>query len=127
MKSILLVEGIDDLHAITHIMKRCDVKKSFEIKENNGIDNLLDNIPVFIKSGSSILGIVIDADENITNRWKAIKSKLNSIGYDMSSTPDRNGTILKQKDKVVIGIWIMPNNNSNGMLEDFINSSFAAA
>lgn len=39
---------------------------------------------------------------------------------DVPPDPDPGGTIIEQADQPVVGIWLMPDNQLPGMLEDFI-------
>ena len=40
----------------------------------------------------------------------------------MPVKPNEQGTIIQAQDKPSIGIWLMPDNDQNGMLEDFCHS-----
>lgn len=67
-----------------------------------------------------IIGIVLDADNpNIQSKWSAVKDRLIKQGYTLPSKPQKGGTILTCSDMPKIGIWLMPDNNLDGMLEDF--------
>ncbi len=47
--------------------------------------------------------------------------KISDHKYSFSKVPDTDGSILSDnKGKPKIGIWIMPNNLSEGLLEDFL-------
>src|SRR5947209_6643598 len=35
-------------------------------------------------------------------------------------SPHAGGTIIKQDERPVVGVWIMPNNNDPGKIEDFV-------
>jgi len=58
-------------------------------------------------------------------RWNSIKSKISkSEKYkDIPKELPPNGLVLEPKEKYSpkIGVWIMPNNNTEGMLEDFVS------
>jgi hypothetical protein len=42
------------------------------------------------------------------------------LGFSVPAELPTNGLIVINEDNIKIGVWIMPNNNINGMLEDFI-------
>lgn len=42
-------------------------------------------------------------------------------GFKIPEEIPIEGLILKDNSEFKIGVWIMPNNNENGMLEDFIS------
>lgn len=116
----LLVEGNDDLHVVLAICQKFDVIESFGITDYKGIDKLLGQIPVRIKNRDTHLGVLVDADIDLKARWQQLKGILTPLGYEMPDEPDASGSIVKSdKEKTIIGIWIMPNNQMPGMLEDF--------
>ncbi len=121
MKQILLVEGNDDKHVFWAIFEKHKVEGSFEVIDTNGIDNLLIDLPSYLKTDNDTIGIVIDADTNIQSRWNSIKNILKDFEYTLPNELEATGTILRSNDWPTIGLWIMPNNNTSGMLEDFVS------
>ena len=121
MENTLLVEGLDDKHVIYALAKQYNLKKNFEVKNCEGIDKLFEKIPVYLKkSGIKAIGIVIDADTDLNKQTKKMKNILNNNGFGSSVNINKQGLIIQRLDKVKIGVWIMPNNETEGMLEDFI-------
>lgn len=122
----LLVEGNDDLHLIYNVCAAFNVEETFKIEDCKGVTNLLNGLPVRLKGSGEIktIGIVIDADLDIQSRWMKIHQILtNSNLY--SNIPvncPQGGAIINPDniDDIKIGVWIMPDNNNNGMLEDFV-------
>ncbi len=127
--SQLVVEGKDDQHVVWGLCEAHYVPEVFAVKiastqedsVDGGIDELLRGLPVRLKApGLQNLGIVVDADTNVTARWQALLSRLSDAGYtDLPVDPAVGGTIIEQEDKPKVGIWLMPNNNQTGMIEDF--------
>ena len=71
--------------------------------------------------GCNAIGLLVDADSNPTARWNGISNRLRAAGIDAPTTPDANGTIIAATDDTPrIGIWLMPDNQSRGELEDFV-------
>ena len=122
----LLVEGKNDKHVIWALCKKHQVQKTFSVKEpgedEGGVDALLNSIAVRLKqSNLKALGIVLDADQAIENRWNAVCERLMQAGYsNLPDSPDPNGSIIELDQMPRVGIWIMPNNHLPGMLEDFV-------
>ena len=116
----LIVEGTDDFHVATHIWRRyadADLSKSISVK--NGIDNLLSAIEGEIKMpGRQALGIIVDADIDLSARWESVAHRLRIENIQVPDAPDPDGTIIEGNPHV--GIWLMPDNASAGELEDFI-------
>jgi len=121
-KQLLLVEGNDDQHVIWALCEKFKIRETFKVIDCKGIDNLYGQIEGRIASpNTETLGIIIDADTNLAARWQQLKAKLEQ---DISGLPDDfppNGLIHQEENNTKIGVWIMPDNNLNGMLEDFIS------
>lgn len=121
----LLVEGASDLNVIAAILKKRGIPEpeNFKIVDCKGIDNLTEEIPVFLKTADiQTLGIIVDADTNLKSRWNSIKAKiLSPQKFDLPKEFPDSGLIVTNPKNVKIGVWIMPNNNLNGTLEDFIS------
>lgn len=90
------------------------------------MSNLLESIPVRLKASEQgdIVGVVIDADTDLILRWQSLRDRLITVGYpDVPEHPVSDGTILEPpNDRLLprVGIWIMPNNQTIGILEDFL-------
>ena len=124
-KKILLVEGKDDQHVVYAIRDSHEIdKNSFIIQEKQGIDNLFEGLEVNLIEGSSAIeriGIVIDADQDLNAGWRKTLNILRKAGYqNLPAQPEANGTIIGQDFKPTFGVWIMPDNQIRGMLEDFL-------
>ena len=123
-KFLLLVEGKDDFHVMMQLLEHHRVPETFRVKDKQGIDNLLETLDVELLEGSlECLGIIVDADVATAFRWDSIRSVLVQSGYvAVPVSPIPTGTIVEQKGKPRVGIWIMPDNSAAGMLEDFVGS-----
>ncbi len=118
----LLVEGNDDQHVIWALCEKFKISESFDVIDCEGIDNLYKQIPIRIKQSQiKTLGIIIDADSDIKNRWDSLKIIFSEQGFKIPDELPSLGLISTNIDSFKIGVWIMPNNNLNGMLEDFIS------
>jgi hypothetical protein len=121
----LLVEGNDDLHVIGSIWKRTkgDEIPPFFIKDCKGKDNIPPDLRAIFQNpiSTKILGIVIDADFTLTEYWQSVRDLLGSIGYSIPEKPAAEGVIANSNGKYPrLGIWLMPDNATSGMLEDFV-------
>ena len=128
MKRILLVEGRDDLHVVLHLSRARGIcLRSDEVVCCGGIESLLDRVRIDImNTKEGILGIIVDADDDVTARWESIRNRLHRAGYrDIPREPERTGTIIAAPSGdsrlPLIGVWIMPDNNAHGNLEDFLS------
>ena len=126
-RKILLVEGSDDEHVMKHICGNRDVPHLDEVKPHGSDNQLLESIPVRLKATSEYgdaVGVVIDADTSLAARWQSIRNLFIEVGYqNVSDAPDSDGTIFEPPEGSLLpkaGIWIMPDNQSPGILEDFL-------
>ncbi len=117
----LLVEGNDDQHVIWALCEKYDIRESFDVIDCTGIDKLIEQIPVRYKSsGTKTVGIIVDADANLAGRWSTLKKELSNAGFKVPENIPHEGLIM-HNDIYKAGVWIMPDNRQNGMLEDFIS------
>lgn len=123
----LLVEGMNDFHVICALCEKYNVPETFCIprpdkRKTQGVEPLLLSLPIILKDVNlQTLGIVVDADQDLQARWQGISDKLKSVGYDnIPKNTCAEGWIYEQNELPKIGVWIMPNNQLIGELEDFI-------
>jgi hypothetical protein len=124
-KKVLLVEGTDDENVIKHICGNRGVNRLDEITPQRSVERLLENFPVRLKESEiEVLGLVLDADTDLAGRWAALKHRLAQAGYDrVPNQPAADGTIVDPPLNSLLprfGVWIMPDNRSKGILEDFL-------
>lgn len=120
--NMLLVEGPNDKHVIIHLRQRHMPMPEFCISVEDGVENLLSEIEPQIRvPGRRALGIVVDADDDIDARWQSISGRLNQFGVETPAAPNPSGIIIPAQNGMPrVGVWIMPDNQSPGELEDFI-------
>lgn len=121
-ESVVLVEGPNDLHVVQNLLKIHLPSAGIKVKVKNGIDNLIQTLHVELRDSElRRLAIVVDADVDIQARWDSITHRLTGSGYlDVPRRPDPAGSVMVQTDKPSVGVWIMPDNRTDGMLEDFV-------
>lgn len=121
----LLVEGKNDQHVIWALCETHEVPEVFKVitPQDGGIDALLSGLPLRLQQESlQTLGVVVDADDNPKARWDSIVSTLDTLGYqNLPSQVVENGTIVDDLLLPRVGVWIMPDNQVAGMLEDFVS------
>ncbi len=120
---VLLVEGPDDKHVVIQLSARGGLEHNFHIIEKGGKDPLLDSIEAEVDvPGRKVLGILLDADDDLGSRWQAVADRLRREDHlELGKLPvrlDPNGTIVEGRPRV--GIWLMPDNRTGGELEDFV-------
>ncbi|MDM8516762.1 hypothetical protein QUF76_11230 [Desulfobacterales bacterium HSG16] len=126
----LLVEGAEDKRVIPELIEANGVswgetarQAIVYIKEFDGIENLLSPnvISTELKDrGLEIIGIIADADESVTDRWKQIRNQCSSIFPGLPEQIPEQGLIHHNDKGLKLGVWIMPDNRTSGMLETFL-------
>ena len=126
-KNILLVEGNDDEDVVKHLWRTYTRQRVFEIKNKHGVEQVFEETDSTLVDGNSdiCLGIVIDADLDLNEKWQRVMDILQRASYDLANIPpipDAPGTVIKQEFKPIFGVWIMPDNQiERGYLEDFLS------
>ncbi|MCT7965548.1 hypothetical protein NG799_04265 [Laspinema sp. D1] len=125
----LLIEGKNDQHVIWALCEQYNIPETFRVQlpENGteGVEALLEGLLLKLKEENlRILGIVVDADQDLAARWQSIRDRLITSGYPKADIPDSprvEGWIYPPADPFLkrVGVWVMPNNQLAGMLEDF--------
>lgn len=123
-KMVLLVEGKNDCHVVLALAKYNALPENFGIYQCENDINLLRRLNALIVQPDppEAIGVVLDADQShISTRWQQIQGKIKEHAYTFPTTPNAEGTILSENPgRPALGIWLMPNNNDPGMLEDFL-------
>ncbi|MBD1902863.1 hypothetical protein NDI44_25355 [Trichocoleus sp. DQ-A3] len=123
----LLVEGKNDRHVIWALCEQHKLPETFSVEvpqedEDPGIEALLMSLPLKLKQENlRTLGIVVDADQDLLARWQAVRDRLSASGYkDIPKSPPAEGWIYAPPDLPRVGVWLMPDNQIPGILEDFV-------
>jgi hypothetical protein len=121
----LIVEGRDDQWSIIELT----AKHGWDwhnpaahypyVEDAKGDTQALEALPLAVRSYRRV-GIVLDADFAPERRWQSISDRLSGEGFAMPGQPDPAGTVVERADGKRLGIWLMPNSQSPGKLEDFL-------
>jgi len=125
----LLVEGADDKRLLPELMERLGVRwgdseseRIVDVKNMEGVSNLLADGVIEAEckaSGIKRLGIIVDADLDAVSRWEEVR---NRVSVSVPNCPQELPTtgLVYQSERLRVGVWIMPDNSSRGMLETFM-------
>ncbi|NOQ63011.1 MAG: hypothetical protein GQ582_00685 [Methyloprofundus sp.] len=123
---MLLTEGQNDCHVISHLCKLHQVPHNFGLYDCESDEKAIKKLRALIAGSDKkeVIGIVLDADNpSLAAKWDAVSDRLSKEGYKLPDQPNNKGTIItadkNPEENPKIGIWLMPDNNVNGMLEDF--------
>jgi hypothetical protein len=134
MVNRLIFEGTDDKHVVmnllfNHTLGGLPLQEHFTPKDKKGVDNLLNTLNEELKATDlDRLGVILDADVNPAQQWARVTRILDAHGcLNVPPAPDAVGTIVVTKDGKKVGVWVMPDNQNAGALEDFVGKLIAAA
>jgi len=120
-KKLIAVEGQDEVHFLNKLLKKMKIQE-VEVREVGGVDKLPKKIPALVRtrgfSDVEVFAIIRDADnKNAESAFRSVKNLLaNEELLKPGKLPDKPGQFSNGNPR--IGIFIMPDNSSQGMLED---------
>lgn len=134
-ENLLLVEGSTEKRAIPELVEANGI--SWEVSPKTPIVFIDDYAggdtkvvkPAVISNELNVanrqaLGLIVDADENCINRWQSIRNACINFIPDLPQDIPPEGLVHKTEKKngkpVKFGVWIMPDNQTSGMLETFL-------
>lgn len=120
-KRSFLVEGPTDQEIVGAIAHRLGIK-NVKCESFNGNDKLLRDLTAHIKeSDAASIGIIMYANKSLERRWESTYNKLSrsDLEIEIPRKPVRDGVIARH-DTQCIGVWVMPDNERTGQLEDFV-------
>lgn len=137
-RSELRVEGPDDQHTLIHLLIRHGLEYETEeglwpaklpkVKEASGRDGVLAGMKEAVRLGTDLtMGFVLDANDSLGGRWRSISDRLSSVGVaDIPEVIPSNGYIgFSEQYRTRVGVWLMPNNRTQGALEQFLETLIA--
>lgn len=125
----LLVEGNNDKEVLKRLISHHKVNLHADsIIAKGGIQEIIEGLRNEVEVEREALGIIIDADDKEAQaNWNAVSARLRKAGYsNVPNKPDVAGTIVEwqhgdREDLCPkVGIWIMPDNQVPGMLENYM-------
>ena len=87
------------------------------------LKKLLDGVEPAVKTNTNrSIGFLLDADASLIDRWRGVSQRLRNVGVaDVPDRPPAEGYIGESPAyKTRVGVWLMPDNVSDGKLEDFL-------
>lgn len=126
---VLLVEGSDDVRLIPYIVEANGVawgtrsNPVVTIKEFGGFESIVaaGTIDTEAKaSGVTCIGILVDANDSAERRFHSLRNACRSTFPDLPTSLPADGLVHENEDGRRIGIWLMPDNQSRGMMETFL-------
>ena len=126
----LYVEGEDDRHTIIHLLKRHGIeldrdKGPVVVKNVKNDQEVLKAMRTATKASTDrAVAFVLDTDRLLADRWKSVCDRLDNLQLQLPAAMPEDGFVqLSPVNNANIGVWIMPDNRTDGgQLEDLIRT-----
>lgn len=135
-KNTLYVEGRDDLFAVAELLKARGFQMDVDPREVHihqavlddkgfGRDQLLKLIGPAVKASTDkAVAFLVDADDSAAGTWESVRARIvSAVGatFTLPAACPADGLVVDVPSlKSRVGVWIMPDNSSAGILEDFL-------
>ena len=143
---VLLVEGQDDKHIVWQICRRdtasfattregyamrvalLSTGTEFLIAERGSRSEVISAIRQEVTTRQRAVGVLVDADADPSVCWSELVKGFSRTPISFPATPNPAGLIIPEQPGVPrIGVWMMPDNQSAGELEDFVRQMMPVA
>jgi hypothetical protein len=141
-KRVLLVEGQDDWHAFNHLIEKATgaFPSSYELGYCGNDEDVLDVLSGMTEASymkQAVVGAVLDADQGndetaddsgVQHRIRSLQGRLDKY-YAIPNVFPADGLILPPTNKLdkdrlpILGIWLMPDNERDGIFEDLLRAA----
>jgi hypothetical protein len=139
--NVILVEGDDDLHSLLKLLACHGIERPLpepprdwgfvvrdestsqlvSFKDKGGFDKMMREVHVELKASRlDRLALIVDADDAPQARWISVRDALRRAGIQMPDQCASGGTIHQTPGWPSVGVWLMPDNMSEGALEHFL-------
>ncbi len=127
------VEGEDDLHTLMQLLRKHEIELGapewqVEFQVDGNDMKVLSSMETAIRAATNrSIGFVIDANSDISNRWGEIRRHLDAVKVpDLPKMISKDAFIGKSEvSGAKVGVWLMPDNEHDGNLENFLRSLVA--
>lgn len=126
----LLVEGEEDKRLIPQLIEANQIPWGenrdtwiVEIEQCDGFEKMVKQgvIEIELKaSGREVLGIIADANYKAEERWKSLRNRCLQSFPDLPNELPPAGLVWENETGLKLGVWLMPDNRSHGMMETFL-------
>ena len=123
----LFVEGQTDLRVIPYLMEANGVawpneRRPVEIRPLGGKQLDPEELSSELKGHElHVLGVILDADDDAEACWQRVRGWFEKLFPDLPKHPLAEGFVSQPNEMGKrLGVWIMPDNQSRGMLETFL-------
>lgn len=125
---LLYVEGSNDKWVVISLLEEYGHKDIINVQNIGSCEQAINAFELKVSNPveTERIGLIVDADDKIDKRCKGIVKAFENNGITITDDElmQENGfvaDVMNQSGATIkVGVWIMPNNNDEGMLEDFL-------
>lgn len=134
-RSLLIVEGTDDVKVLRNLLIRQGV--DYDLKpwpewypsidtagsQSNKEEVLKGMRTAIVTSPTRRVGFVLDANSSLRDSWRSVATQLKAAAVSVPDHIPRDGFVgLSSKFRTRVGVWIMPDNERVGAVEEFVRT-----
>jgi hypothetical protein len=122
VQQVCNTHGIDNrrLFDITYRKPEGDGHQKSEGSLTSGWKGVKDALPVSLKTAPTRVAALFDADGDPRSRWASMTATLRSDYPEIPREPVDGGFVVRPSpERRGLALWMMPNNQDRGELEDF--------
>lgn len=125
--NLLLVEGKDDLRTIPELVEKAGVPwggrgaEIVRIHETDGYEKMAAQFSSQLKNAGLLrIGVLVDANTDPVARWQSLCAMV-AAEHTLPPAPPAGGVVVpRTASGKRLGVWMMPDNASRGMMETFL-------
>lgn len=134
-RPLLIVEGTDDSRVLRHLLIRQGVRYDLEPwpewypsidtagPQSNKEEVLKGMRTAIVTSPTRRVGFVLDANSSLQDSWRSVTTQLKAAAVSVPGHIPRDGFVgLSSKSRTRVGVWIMPDNERTGAVEEFVRT-----
>ncbi|NIM17244.1 MAG: hypothetical protein GTO45_35000 [Candidatus Aminicenantes bacterium] len=114
---LLSVEGDDEVNFFEKLLEYMGISHLVDIRKSGGKDKFKDLMQAYTLARGfrniEMIAVIRDADKNAKDAFRSVTGVLKKIGLKAPGNPGQFSSGIP-----AVGIFIMPDNSSGGMLED---------
>jgi hypothetical protein len=125
--NLLLVEGKDDLRTVPELVEKGGVlwgppkAEIVRIHETDGYENMAAQFGSQLKNAGLLrIGVLVDANTDPAARWRSLCAMVATECLLPPAPPAGGVVVPRTASGKRLGVWMMPDNASRGMMETFL-------
>jgi hypothetical protein len=116
---MILVEGENDQHFLYNLCQKVNFNPVFKVEKVGSLEKAIYRFATDLKGNrQQPLGLIVDADMNLEKRQSENIKEVGKYYTIQKKDFTKTGLIIQPALEQKFGVWIWPDNEKNGILED---------